>query len=241
MNDGETSASPFGGVHEYRGRMSRPSLRPLLVFVAAALLWAAPALSAPLAELTVVAYGAQRFDLATGFTELVDGGEVSDRGSGVTLRAPWLRYAEGALLEARDAEVELPFGRLSAPWVVIDLTRARLEAEGGVTLEEPSGQVVTAEAVTFDAESGWASARGDVVGVDPSFMASALHVDVESGRIVLVGPYRYADGLMSLRADDPAARLQLTPVVAEESGPRTYDAATRLDPDLLERLEAALE
>jgi hypothetical protein len=225
----------------YRGRMEVPDRRPLVLVALFALLAAPFAGAALLAELTVVAYGAQRFDLATGFTELVDGGEVIDQASGVRLTAPWLRYAEGDQLEARDADVELPLGRLSAPRVEVDLHEARLVASGGVTLIEPTGQVITAATVIFDAREGWAIARGDVTGSDPSFTAAALYVDVESGRLVLEGPYRYQDGLMGLRSEDPAARLQLTPQVDDDGTVAGYDARTRLDDDLQARLEAVLQ
>jgi hypothetical protein len=221
--------------------MRIPDRRPLLLLALLALLAAPLAGAALLAELTVVAYGAQRFDLATGFTELVDGGEVTDQASGVRLSAPWLRYAEGDLLEARDAEVDLPLGRLSAPWVEIDLQDARLVASGGVTLTETTGQVITATTVTFDAREGWATARGDVTGSDPVFTAAALHVDVDSGRLVLEGPYRYEDGLMSLRSEDPLARLQLTPLLDGDDALEGYDVGTRLDDDLVARLETVLQ
>ncbi|MDF1524212.1 MAG: hypothetical protein P1P87_15525, partial [Trueperaceae bacterium] len=63
--------------------------RRLAFAVVAALALAGPSGVAQeaVAELTVTAFGAQRFDLATGRTVLEDGGEVVDRSSGVRLTA----------------------------------------------------------------------------------------------------------------------------------------------------------
>lgn len=196
--------------------------------------------AAPLAELTVTAFGAQRLDLATGFTELPDGGIVVDQGSGVRLEAPWLRYSEGERLEASQAVVTGPFGSMEAAEVVLDLALRRLVVEGGVTLRV-DGAAVRARSLRFDADDGWLWARGDVAGDEPSFETPLLGYDTRSGRIVLAAPYAYRDGPVSLSAAADGAALQLTP---ERDGARAivgYDASTSLDPDVAERLAAASE
>jgi len=199
------------------------------------------ALGREVADLTIVSYGAQLFDLFTGFTELPDGGEIVDRTSGVRLVAPWLRYAEGRELEARDAVVEAPFGRLEAPEVRIDLARSRLEASGGVRLEIEEGRTLRAERLRYDPLDGWAYAAGDVESADPRLTAAAVWADTVTGRFVLEAPYAYFDGPLVLRADEPGTRLQLTPVVAVDGSVVGYDASTTLAPDVLERLAAGLE
>ena len=209
-----------------------------IVFVA--LLTSAVA-EAGVAELTVTAYGAQRFDLATGFTELPDGGEVVDQGTGVRLSAPWLRYAEGELLEARDATVDGLFGRLTAPFVSVDLRVGRLEATGGVTLENGTGHVLRADEIVFDAEAGWAEARGGVTGEAPTVAADVVWAHVDSGRLVLAAPYLYEDGPIRLRSDSPGAWLQLTPVRDADDVIVDYDATTMLDDDVAQRVEAEVE
>jgi hypothetical protein len=214
--------------------------RRLGLALALAVLLTPVAFSLGVAELTVTAYGAQRLDLATGFTELPDGGEVVDRGTGVRLSAPWLRYAEGELLEARDAIVDGPFGRLEAPWVTVDLEGARLEASGGVALEDEGGGVIRAGRLLFDAADGWAVAQDGVSGEAPAFGAEVVWAHVESGRLVLVAPYHYEDGPVRLRSDSPDARLQLTPI-RDADGFAGYDASTTLDDDVALRLEAGVE
>lgn len=194
--------------------------------------------AAPLAELNVTAFGAQRLDLATGFTELVDGGIVIDQGSGVRLEAPWLRYAEGERLEAQDALVEGAFGSLEATRVELDLLARRLEATGGVILRA-EGTEVRAEALRFEAQDGWLRATGDVAGDDPAFVAAELWLDTRDGRIVLLPPYAYQDGPLALRAEADGAPLQLTPERDADGAFLDFDASTTLDDDVRAVVAAA--
>jgi hypothetical protein len=221
-------------------RSAAPRRARPIAFACAVLLMSAVA-GAGVAELTVTAYGAQRFDLATGFTELPDGGEVVDQGTGVRLQAPWLRYAEGDLLEARDATVDGPFGRLTAPFVSVDLRVGRLEATGGVALENAAGHVLRADEIVFDAEAGWAEARGGVTGEAPTLAADVVWAHIDSGRLVLAAPYLYEDGPISLRSDGPGAWLQLTPVRDADEVIVDYDATTTLDEDVAQRVESEVE
>ena len=220
---------------------SGPSPRLLLLMVLLASSLAALVRAeqpAPLAELSVTAFGAQRLDLATGFTELVDGGIVVDQGSGVRLEAPWLRYAEGERLDAQDALVEGAFGSLTAARVRLDLLARRLEAEGGVTLRA-EGTEVRADALRYDTQDGWLRAIGEVVGDEPAFEAAALWYDTIDGRIVLVPPYAYQDGPLALRAEAGGAPLQLTPERDEAGVLLGFDASTSLDDDVRAALAAA--
>jgi hypothetical protein len=225
-------------------RPNRPRWRLWCVLAVGLLAASAPAqdaaaVDAPLAELTVTAFGAQRFDLGTGFTELPDGGTVVDQGSGVRLEAPWLRYAEGERLEASEAALAGPFGTMDAVDVVLDLLRNRLSADGGVTLRADDGAVVRATSLRFDAGDGWLWAYGDVSGDTPTFRAATIGYDTETGRIVLGPPYAYEDGPLTLRAAADGAALQLTPERDEAGVIVGYDASTALDADVSERLAAA--
>ena len=71
--------------------------------------------------------------------------------------------------------------------------------------------------------------RGE--GVD--FEAASMLLDVASGAVILVGPYRYQDTLFELAADREGALLALTPASEDLSQLR---ASTDVDPALLERL-----
>ncbi len=232
-------------LHRPRCRPTPPTPGALRSVALAALTLAALAglalAQGEVAELTVTAFGAQRLDLATGFTELPDGGEVVDRGTGVRLVAPWLRYAEGEVLEAHDATVDGPFGVLMAPRVRVDLAGGQLVATEGAVLEHGAGQVLRAFEIVYDARDGWAVARGDVVGEGPDFVADAIWADTATGRLVLVAPYRFDDGTVVLRSDSPGTRLQLTPFEDAEGAFDGYDASTTLDDDVAQRLEAGLE
>ena len=192
--------------------------------------------ASPFAELTVTAHGSQRLDLATGFTELPDGGTVVDRGSGVRLEAPWLRYREGERLEARDALARGPFGQVSAPQLTLDLAAHELHADGGVVLETNQG-VVEADAVRFDARAGWLLASGGVRSERPVLEAAAVWYEADGGRLLVLPPYRYEEGPLTLQADVDGAPLQLTPAFEADGALVGYDASTDLDDDVELRLQ----
>jgi len=192
--------------------------------------------ASPFAELSVTAHGSQRLDLATGYTELPDGGTVVDRGSGVQLEAPWLRYREGERLEARDALAHGPFGHVSAPHLTLDLAAQQLHAEGGVVIGTEQG-AVEADAVRFEAGVGWLLAYGGVRSEVPVLQAEAVWYEADGGRLLVLPPYRYEDGPLTLRADADGAPLQLTPAFEADGSLAGYDASTDLDDDLEARLQ----
>jgi hypothetical protein len=215
------------------------AVRARVAALLAALALAAPPLpvavaQGPVAELTVVAYGAQRFDLATGRTVLDGGGEVTDRASGVRMTAAWIAYVDGASLEAREAVIDGDLGRVRADRVEIDLAVGRVRAEGGLAFERP-GIRARAERLGLDGPAGLAWLAGGVVADLPEASADAVWIDVETGRLVLIGPYRYADGPLVLEGD-VGARLQLDPVAVDDAV--GYDARTDVAADLVERIAA---
>lgn len=219
------------------GAARRARVAAVALLVAAVAAWAPrPGLAqAPVADLTVVAYGPQRFDLATGRTVLDEGGEVTDRTSGVRLVATWIAYAEGTALEARGAEIEGDVGRVRAEVVRIDLATGRVDAEGAIVLER-GGLRATAERLGVDAGAGLAWLAGGVVAERPDASAGAVWIDLASGRLLLVGPYRFADGVFVLEGG-PEATLQLDPVPDGEGG--DYDARSDVDPGFATRVAEA--
>ena len=185
------------------------------------------------AELTVTAFGRQQFDLASGRTVLVDGGEVVDRRSGVRLEAAWVSYVEGVDLVARDVRLEGELGRVSAPEVAIDLVLGRLWATGGVAWTR-EGLEVRGDELRFDAEAGIAGLVGEVVAVAPEAAAAEAWVEVAGGRVLLLGPYRFVDGPIALSGEAGSA-LQLDVLVAP-NGP-SYDARTDVEPGWREAVD----
>lgn len=235
---------PRTGRARYPERVPRSSTslraaRMRFALLLAALAWAVPPLphavaQSTIAELTVVAYGAQRLDLATGRTVLDAGGEVTDRASGVRMTAEWIAYVEGASLEAHDATVEGDLGRVRAARVFIDLALGRVRAEGDLEFER-AGIRARAERLGLDGPAGLAWLAGGVVAELPDAAADTVWIDVVDGRVVLVGPYRYADGPIALEGGD-GARLQLDPIVVD--GTPAYDVRSEVAPDLAERIAA---
>ncbi len=189
------------------------------------------------AELSVVAYGTQRLDLVSGLTVLEDGGEVIDQASGMRLVAAWIAYAEGQTLEARDAQLDGAVGQVRAAELFIDLQLGRVEAAGGVALLRP-GLVVEAGGMGVDPSAGLAWLIGEVVATEPSASAAEAWIDLDDGRILLLGEYRYHDGLFELQGGAGTA-LQLDPI--DLQGQATYDVRTEVDGAFLARVQGLRE
>ena len=190
---------------------------------------------AGVAELEAIAYGRQRIDLASGRTILEDGGELIERGSGVRLVAAWIAYAEGVEVAARDVSIEGDLGHVEAGTLLIDLVAARLTASGGVAWRR-EGLQVTGETLWFDVDAGIVGLLGGVEAVEPNASAAEVWIELESGRVLLLGPYAYADGPLVLRGADGAG-LQLD--ASEGDAGVVYDATTAVDPDWRAAVAAA--
>ena len=204
-----------------------------VVTLAVASTWA----QSGVAELEVTAFGRQRIDLATGRTILEDGGELIERGSGVRLVASWIAYAEGVNVDARDARIEGDLGRVDAPRVAIDLGLGRLTASGGVVWRR-AGLEVAGEQLWFDAEAAVVGLLGGIEAQEPDASAAEVWIDLASGRVLLFGPYRYADGPLVLRGGADGA-LQLDAVETDDGV--NYDANTVVDEAWLATVAALRE
>lgn len=194
---------------------------------------AAPALDDAVARLTVIPAGEQRFDLVTGVTTLPDGGTIVDQETGLTLEADHVRYREGAYIEARDAVADTEAGRITAPVLRIDVPALTAVATEGVAFSRP-GMRVEADAAEYRFDDELVRFEAPV-GTDPVLEARALLLAVDSGDALLLGPYRYQQGLFTLSDEREDAALQLRPVVSEDGTPG-YRAANDVDPDLWARV-----
>lgn len=185
---------------------------------------------ADFAALSVRPYGAQNLDLATGVTTLPDGGEVRYGELDVTLSGSWLRFLEGDFIEVEGGTVTGAFGTLRAPELRFEVASQTLRAAGGVRFE---GEVVlAAEAVTLNLEDDVALLEGGVTSTAPNLEGERALVDLTGGQALLVGPYRYQEGPVTLRG---AAGERLA-LLWDEAG--AVSADTAVPPALLERFEA---
>jgi len=179
----------------------------------------------PVAELTVIAYGAQRVDLASGRTVLEDGGELVERRSGVRLTAAWIGYLEGVEVVAREVRFEGDFGRVEAGELVIDLVNVHLWADGGVVLQHEA-LALAATSLWLAVDSGVVGLVGEVEALVPEASASEAWIELATGRVLLLGPYRFADGPLVLTGNVDAI-LQLDAVELVDGV--AYDARSTVD------------
>lgn len=211
-------------------------LAPLRLALALAVATALAQPQSAVADLTVVSYGAQLLDLASGRTLMEEGGEVIDRSSGVTIVAEWISYLPDVDIEIRGGLLVGPSGTMEAPFMRLDLVAGRIDAWGGVRWRLEPLEVV-AEELLVASEGQLAALRGAVTGIEPPLQARELWIDLEDLRLLLFGPYEYRDGPLLL-AGGEAAVLQIDPLWEGEEGARVatdFDARSEADAELLQR------
>ncbi len=190
-----------------------------------------------LAALEVVPRGEQIFNLDTGRTELPDGGEVIDQATGVRLVADFVSFTEGEFIEATAVEVDGAFGHLTAAQLSIDIAEEMLVAEGPLQLVRDA-LVIEADLVTFDAAKSIVRFDGSVRGVNPTFEAATMLLDTLDGTVLLVGPYVFEDGLLTLTTSQIGGLLELT--YQDIDGVQVYDATTEVSAAVTQRFRRHL-
>ncbi len=185
------------------------------------------------AALTVIAYGEQHFDLATGITILPQGGEIVDQEAGVILKGAFVRYQEEVFVEVEDATLVTPQGEIRAQAVYLDLARHHLSASGEVRFVSPV-LAVRADALRVDLAANLIIAEGNVAGDKPDFEAAALVLELAQQQAYLASPYRYRDGPVTLRAEGEGEWLALR--WEEAAGELAFEASTEVTAEVAERL-----
>lgn len=152
------------------------------------------------AALTIRPNGPEELDLETGVTTLPEGGEISYREEGVTLRGSFIRYLEGDFIEVEEAVVEGEFGTLAAPQLRFDVAAQTLQADRGATF---SGALeLSADALSLNLQDDTAELTGNVRSTDPELSGARALVDLTGSAGVLVGPYEYQEGPVGLSGAD---------------------------------------
>lgn len=158
------------------------------------------------AALTIRPNGPEQLDLETGVTTLPEGGEISYRQEGVTLRGLFIRYLEGSFVEVEEAVVEGEFGTLTAPQLRFDVAAQTLQADSGATF---TGEALSmsADTLSLNLQDDTAELTGNVQSTDPELMGARALVDLTGNAGVLVGPYEYQEGPVALSgaAGEPLA------------------------------------
>lgn len=220
-----------------RAISTAPFLRlPLLVLLVALTLPVALA-AEPFAALTVTPTGRQQFDIATGVTVLPDGGVITDKSTGVELRAAHIEYLAGAFVQASGAQVSGDFGTVSADSLRLDLEAGVLNANGGLSLVR-DGLTISAGSLVYYANRQVAVFDGGVVATGPAFEADQLYLDAATGDVLLVGQYSFQDALFTMTSPEAGGHLELRLVLRD--GQPSYDAATEVRPELLARFDGLL-
>lgn len=196
------------------------------------------ALAQSFASLTVTPRGSQNFDLSTNVTTLDEGGLVVDKETGLELEANFIRYEEGSFIEAEAARVLGKFGSLATRQLFVDSIEDVITAEGNITLNY-NDLNLTADALTIYSEQDVVVLEGNVQSDLPSFESERLAIYLDTEQALLLSPYTYTNGSLSLRQTSAGKLLQLSPR-SDAADIANYDASTTVTPDLLAQLEPYL-
>lgn len=161
------------------------------------------------AALTVTPNGAQSFDISTGVTTLDAGGLVVDKETGLRLEADFVRYEEGAFVEATAATVEGRFGKLTAAKLYVDSVAQTIVASGGLVLEY-NDLVLSGDSLKVFLTPDVVVLTGNITSAAPEFTSSELLIHLETKEALLVSPYRYVNGALTLSQTAAQQLLQLT-------------------------------
>lgn len=162
------------------------------------------------ASLAITPTGDEAFDFSTGVTTLQAGGQISDRQSGITLDAAFIRYKVDDFIEATDVTVSGAFGTIHAAELHIDIAAALLTAQGDLRLQGKTLDA-TGQTLSYHANSGVIDLQGNVSATAPEFSSERLLHDEHSGITLLFGPYTYSDGFLTLTAQS-GTLLELLPL-----------------------------
>lgn len=179
---------------------------------------------AQFASLTIHPNGDSLLDITTNITTLPQGGEIIDKGRGITLKAEQIEYQDGVYIKAQGAVAEGFFGRLSAPNFYLDTTQNIIGANGSVTLSQ-NGLSLSADNLQLDLSSGIVTLSGNVSNQSPSFQAATLVLKLGAGYALMVAPFNYQDILVK---EEPGSLAQLNQT-READNSFSYRLSTTLD------------
>jgi hypothetical protein len=155
---------------------------------------------ADFAALTVRPNGPEELDLATGVTTLPEGGEIVYRTENVTLTGSFIRFLEGDFIEVEEAVVAGAFGTLKAPELRFEVAAQTLRAAQGATYSGEELELM-ADTITLNVEADLAVLDGGVSSHSPDLSGARALIDLAAHQAMLVGPYTFADGPVTLRGD----------------------------------------
>lgn len=207
--------------------------------VLAGVFWAA-AETINFSQLTVKPYGSQEFDISTGITTLPEGGDVIDTNTNLSLSGSFVRFEDGAFIEATEVTITGNFGTLQSSEVYLDLHSSTLDIPNALTFNRAELQL-EAGAMKYHHEHGIAVFTGGVSGTVPPLQADTVMLDSVTGTMLLVGTYTFTDGLFTLESPSGGGYLFVTIEVDEETNETDYIATSNPTESDLERFASFLE
>jgi len=194
------------------------------------------------ANLTINAFGDEVLDISTGISTLTDGGRVTDRASGVELESEHITYLAGSFIETGMAHLTGPFGSVTGGSVRVDIPEGEVHAHGELEFLGPNLQVLGTE-LAYYVDRGVIVLTGGVDAPLPGFSAASLFYDTASGTVLLVGPYSFDDGLISLSSSQPGAYLELLGAQADPDGegPARFQVSSEPSQATLDAFAALLD
>ncbi|MDZ7703711.1 MAG: hypothetical protein U5L04_04405 [Trueperaceae bacterium] len=150
--------------------------------------------------------GSAVYDIDTGYTTLADGGVIRDRESDLSITGSFIRYQEDTFIQVSGAVADGPFGDLEAAQLYYDRVSETIRASDGVSFGTGNIAMSSQELFLYLSEN-IALAQGEVEGSMPPLSGQALVVDIDEQDALLVGPYSYQDGPVTLSSDSAGELL----------------------------------
>jgi hypothetical protein len=191
---------------------------------------------AQFAALTLKPNGEPLMDITTNISTWPQGGTIIDKSRGITLNAGFIEFQNDVYIKAQNVQAEGFFGLLNTPELYLDGATNVITATGGITLSQ-NGLTLTASQLSLYLTTGVAVLSGNVNNDAPSFQAATLVLKIGAGYGLLVSPFNYQDGPISLSKAEAGNRIQLNQT-KEADDSFTYNISATPDQAIWQELSA---
>ena len=187
--------------------------------------------AATFAGFTIKPAGDQKLDLKSGTTTLAQGGTATDAERGLSVKAGYIEYKDGAWLRAKNATMTTDEGGvLKAQKVTYTVENALMSASGDLTYNDKRVQGLTADSMDLNSKTNVVVASGHVAGVKPLLAANKVVVNYAGNGALMVGNYKYQAGRTKLSGPAAGAMLLISWNAQGQPSATTKPSAAQLAP-----------
>lgn len=158
--------------------------------------------------LQIIPRGEQRMNLATGNTDMPQGGTICDSATGLVVQASTISVSGEAVSASGSTLTTRQGGTLRADNVIYTPKQARVTATGNLNYSDSRVQGLSAQTIYVDTRSGAVTAVGNVKTARPQGSAAQLVALPTRQQLLLSGAARLQVGAQHYSADKVLFSLQ---------------------------------